>query len=150
MIMNQARITTTMALLMLAATVIRADVLEEPKGPPAEKTLTGKLTWTYFTKADGTQKKSWLKLQAAGAADVNLGPAGGLSVPATLDVETFVGKNVTVTVMAQEAKSRGRTVRVLVKSIKDIKELPSTNARENVPAVASSAKPDPGASPAKP
>ena len=117
-------IMTVLAVLTLAATVAQADVIAPPKDPPTEKTLTGKLTWTYAKKADGTEMKSWLKLQTADGREVTLGAAERLPVPATLDVDKFVGKDVAVTVMAQEtAGKQGKPV-ILVKSIKDIKESP--------------------------
>ncbi|MCY2991128.1 MAG: hypothetical protein NTY19_25100 [Planctomycetota bacterium] len=147
--MNKTRLTTTMALLLLTAAVIRADTGSRPKGPPAEKTLTGKLAWTFMKRADGTEVKSQLKLQTADAGEVSLGTASRLSAPATLDVEKFVGKNVIVTVMAQETKRGGKTS-ILVRSIKDMKEVPSTKAKEIAPDIAPSAKHDNGTSPAKP
>ena len=146
--MNKTRLTSTLAVLMLMATMVRADVLEPPKA--MEKTLVGHLAWTFTRKADGTEQKNSLILRTAAAGEVSLGAAGRLSAPATLDVEKFVGKNVSVTVMANVASRRGKSVRFSVTSIKDMKELPPTEDSKSTRAVAPSAKPDRGTSPPKP
>ena len=122
--MRRLWIATILAAFTLATTVAQADVLAEPKDPPAEKTLTGNLTWTYVKKSDGTEQKSWLKLQTADGRTVTLGPAQRLSAAPTVEVEKFIGKQVVVTVMAQETTGKQGTPVIRVQSIKDIKEVP--------------------------
>ena len=83
----------------------------------AERSAGGK-------KSDGTEQKSWLKLQTADGRTVTLGPAQRLSAAPTVEVEKFIGKQVVVTVMAQETTGKQGTPVIRVQSIKDIKEVP--------------------------
>lgn len=146
--MNKTRLTTIIVVLMLSATMLRADMLGNPKRPASLRTLTGKLSWTYLKKPSGYEEKLWLKLETADGAVANLGYAGRLSAPPTLDVEKFVGKKVTVTVMARPpGKPR---LPISVESIKDMQEVPPGEAKKTALDAAPGAKRDKETPPAKP
>jgi hypothetical protein len=119
---------TMTAVLVCVTSVALGDMPAPPKGPPVEKTLTGVLNWEMYKKADGTEHKGTLVLKTGTDAKVLLGGIsrndGKLSpaMPAGVDVEQFVGKQVTVSVMAYELTGKGGKTGIQVTKIIGLKE----------------------------
>lgn len=111
-------ITLLAVLPLLAPPSAMADLMRPPQKKPVEKTLAGKLAWTYVVSTDGKEQKNNLILRTAEKHDIFLCRAGSVVLPPGVNVEKFIGKQVIVTVMAEG------TPDIRIQSIKSIKTEP--------------------------